>query len=87
MLQGSISISYGVSDQGRATDLRLIEAQPPEFERMVSHVQREIRRRIYRPRLQDGEVVDTPDLVLVHKFFFRQSDLDAAKAKLEGDQG
>ena len=86
MLQGSISISYAVSDQGRATDLRLIEAQPPEFERMISHVQREVRRRVYRPRLQDGEVVDTPDLVLVHKFFFRQSDLDAAKAQPEDDQ-
>jgi hypothetical protein len=53
---------------------------------MISHVQREVRRRVYRPRLQDGEVVDTPDLVLVHKFFFRQSDLDAAKAQPEDDQ-
>jgi hypothetical protein len=87
MLQGSVSIRYGVSDQGRATDLKLIEAQPPEFERMISHVQREIRRRVYRPRLQDGEVVDTSDLILVHKYFFRQSDLDAAKAPLEEDPG
>lgn len=80
MLQGSVSILYEVSDQGRATNLKLIEAQPPEFERMISQVQRELRRRIYRPRLEDGEVVSTPDQMLVHRFFFRQSDLDAVTA-------
>jgi tetratricopeptide (TPR) repeat protein len=83
LLQGNISIRYDVSEQGRATNLKLIEAQPPEFERMISYVQREIRRRIYRPRLEDGDIVSTPDLVLAHKFFFRQSDLDAAKAPPE----
>jgi tetratricopeptide (TPR) repeat protein len=86
MLQGSISLSYTVSTRGRATDLKLIEAQPPEFERMINYVQREVRRRIYRPRLEDGEVATTPDLILVHKFFFRQSDLDAAKAAAEADR-
>jgi tetratricopeptide (TPR) repeat protein len=48
LLQGSISISYTVSIRGRATNLRMIEAQPPEFEKLISLVQREIRRRIYR---------------------------------------
>jgi tetratricopeptide (TPR) repeat protein len=86
LLQGSVSISYEVSDRGRATSLRLIEAQPPEFERMINFVQREVRRRIYRPRLEDGEVVATPDLILVHKFFFRQSDLDAARSAAEADK-
>lgn len=80
LLQGSISIGYEVSTRGRATGLELIEARPPEFERMINYVQRELRRRIFRPRLVDGEVVSTPDLVLVHKYFYRQSDLDAAMA-------
>ena len=83
LLQGRISISYTVSTRGRAANLRLIEAQPPEFENMISLVQREIRRRIYRPRIEDGEVVETPDLILVHKYFYRQSDLDAARAAIE----
>jgi hypothetical protein len=86
LLQGSISISYTVSTRGRASDLRMIEAQPPEFERMISLVQREVRRRIYRPRLEDGEVVETPDLILVHKYFYRQSDLDAARAAIEAER-
>ncbi len=83
LLQGSISISYTVSTRGRATDLKMIEAQPPEFEKMIGLVQREVRRRIYRPRLKEGEVMETPDLILVHKYFYRQSDLDAARAAIE----
>jgi len=85
LLQGSISMTYSVSERGRATDLKLIEARPPEFESMINRVQRELRRRIYRPRLVEGEVVTTPDLTLVHKFFFRQSDLDAALAAAQAD--
>jgi hypothetical protein len=85
LLQGSVSINYTVSTRGRATNLKMIEAQPPEFERMISLVQREVRRRIYRPRLEGGEVVETPDLILVHKYFYRQSDLDAARAAIEAE--
>jgi tetratricopeptide (TPR) repeat protein len=85
LLQGSISISYTVSTRGRAADVRIIEAQPPEFEKMTGHIEREVRRRIYRPRVEDGEVVETPDLILVHKYFYRQSDLDAARAAIEAD--
>lgn len=83
LLQGSISISYEVTIKGRASDLKLIEAQPPEFTKMLNYMQREVRRRIYRPRLEEGEVVNTPDLILVHKFFYSQSDLDAARAAAE----
>jgi len=86
LLQGSITISYGVSSRGRAANIVLTEARPPEFESMISSVAREVRRRIYRPRLVDGEVVDTPGLTLVHKFYYRQSDLDAAKAPIEQDR-
>jgi len=85
LLQGSVSISYTVSTRGRATDVRIIEAQPPEFEKMISHIEREVRQRIYRPRVEDGEIVETPDLILVHRYFYRQSDLDAARAAIEAD--
>ena len=85
LLQGSISMSYTVSTRGRATNIRMIEAQPLEFEKMIGVVQREVRRRIYRPRVEEGDVVETPDLILVHKYFYRQSDLDAARAAIEAD--
>ncbi len=82
LLRGHVTISYEVSTRGRATDIKLVEAVPPEFESMVTHVQREIRRRVYRPRVADGEVVDTPDQLFLHEFFYRPSDLEAAKAAL-----
>jgi len=86
-LQGVVSIKYAVSTRGRATDLKLIEARPAEFEDMATAVQRELRRRIYRPRLRDGEAVTTPDLVLIHKFFYRQADLDAVRNAAAGSGG
>ena len=80
MLQGSVSFSYTVSTRGRAGDLELTDARPADFDRMINNVQREIRRRIYRPRMLDGAVVDTPGQELEHRYYYRQSDLDAARA-------
>jgi tetratricopeptide (TPR) repeat protein len=85
-LQGSVTFSYDVSKRGRVGNVILVDARPPEFERMVSRVQRELRRRVFRPRMVDGETVDTPDLTLEHKFFYRQSDLDALRATKESEE-
>ncbi len=86
LLQGTVAIDYDVSTRGRAANMKLVDAQPPEFERMVNTVQREIRRRIFRPRLEDGAVVATPGLTLTHRFFYRQSDLDALRAEQAAKQ-
>jgi hypothetical protein len=82
LLQGNIVMSYGVSDRGRATDITLIESTPAEFEKMTNYALRELRRRIYRPRFEDGEAVETSDQMLVHTYFYRQSDLDAVRAEV-----
>jgi len=86
LLQGGVTMGYAVSDRGRATDINLVEAQPAEFTKMASAVLRELRRRIYRPRFQDGDPVESPDQILAHKFFYRQSDLDAARAAAEAEK-
>lgn len=83
--QGRVTLSYGVSSRGRATDILLVSVEPPEFEQMATDVEREIGRRIYRPRLQDGELVDTADLTLAHRFYYRQTDLEAARAAAESE--
>ncbi len=80
VLQGTVRMSYDVSTRGRAADVILVEAEPPEFTTMQKFVQREIRRRIFRPRLENAEVVASPDQVLVHTYFYRQSDLDALRS-------
>ena len=83
--RSSCTVSFDVSTRGRAANVKLVEAQPPEFERMISTVQREVRRRIYRPRIEDGQVVATPNITLVHKFFYRQSDLDEIRAEQDAE--
>ena len=87
MLQGTVSFSYEVSDRGRATNLKLIDAQPPEFESMIGFVQREVRRRIFRPRMVEGQIVATPDLIILHRYYYRQADLEAARAAIETTEG
>lgn len=77
MRQGNITIEYAVSARGRAVDLKVIEAQPAEFEEMLRGVGRELRTRVFRPRFVDGEPVMTEGQLAIHKFFYTQADLDA----------
>ena len=86
ILEGSVTMRYDVSVRGRVANLKLVEAVPPEFEGMQKTVQQEMRRRIFRPRFEDGEPVVTPDLVLVHRFSYRQSELDALRKDPEADE-
>ena len=80
LLQGNVTMIYEVSDRGRATAIKLVEAEPAEFTTMTNHANRELRRRIYRPRFAEGEAVTTPDQVLIHNYFYRQTDLDSVRA-------
>ena len=80
LLRGSITMTYDISARGRTTDLKLIEVNPPEFTNMQRTVQRELRRRLFRPRFENAVPVATPDQTLAHTFYYRQSDLDAIRA-------
>ena len=77
--QGTITVSYSITERGRVTDLQLVEQQPDVFVDLQRNVIREVRRRIFRPRFEDGEPMATPGQVLVHTFYYRQSDFDAAR--------
>ncbi len=77
LLQGTVTMKYDISSRGRAENLKIVEAHPSEFVDMQRLLQRELRRRVYRPRYEDAEPVTTKDQILVHKFFYRQADLDA----------
>lgn len=78
--QGSITLRYDVSSRGRPVNLKIVEAQPQEFVDMHRKVQRELRRRIYRPRYTADGPVATEDLVINHKYFFQQAELEALRA-------
>lgn len=77
--KGSVTFTHGISKRGMVTDVRLVEANPPEFVDMQTSVQREMRRRIYRPVYRDGEPIAVDKQVFVHSYWYRQSDLDALR--------
>ena len=74
-LSGSIRVDYTVSRRGRVRNIRT-EATPPQFTDMQRIVHRELRQRIFRPMIVDGQPAESNDLIFEHKFFYRQSDLD-----------
>ncbi len=82
IMEGNITMSYSISERGRVTDLKLIEQRPSAFVEFHTSAQRLVRRMLFRPRFEDGEAVRTEGQVLVHTFYYRQSDLDAASRAL-----
>jgi tetratricopeptide (TPR) repeat protein len=87
LLSGKIVVEYEVSAKGRVRNLRT-GASPPEFIEMQRMVHREIRSRLFRPRLVDAEPVASKNLIFEHEFNYFQSDLDAIKESLaEAEEG
>jgi hypothetical protein len=72
---GTISYGFTVNAAGKAVDVFHIETQPPEFHDMSDRVRRNLRRLVYRPRLEDGTIVDTPETTYTHEFFYRPGDI------------
>jgi tetratricopeptide (TPR) repeat protein len=75
LLEGKVVTKFTVDTRGRARDYEIIEADPAGLEEMERDVLREMRRLVYRPRMEGGEVVDTNDLIYTHEFFYREKDL------------
>jgi len=76
--QGKIVTKFMVTTRGRARNFEIIESHPPGLADMEKTVLREMRRLIYRPRLEDREVVTTQNMTYTHEFFYRESDLQPA---------
>lgn len=74
--EGSITFSYDVSDRGRVENFRVIEANPAEFYDMSRNVYRDLRSRLYRPRIYNGRPVATEGITTTHEFLYKQSDLN-----------
>jgi hypothetical protein len=78
---GTISYGFTVNAAGKAVDVFHVETQPPEFQDMSDRVRRNLRRLVYRPRLEDGTIVDTPETTYTHEFFYRPGDLPTKSSK------
>jgi tetratricopeptide (TPR) repeat protein len=73
---GKIVFDYSVSSRGLTTDIAMVEAEPAGFEDMERSVLNNLRAMVHRPRLVEGDAVQTDDLTFTHRFFYRQSDLE-----------
>jgi hypothetical protein len=80
---GTISYGFTVNTAGRAVDIYHIETQPPEFVDMSNRVRRNLRQLVYRPRLEDGTMVDTPEVTYTHEFFYRPEDIPGEPSEEE----
>jgi hypothetical protein len=80
---GSVSFGFTIDSSGRPTNIMHIETLPPEFEEMRDRVGRNIRHLVYRPRIVDGKMVETPEMTYVHEFFYRPGDIPQPPAPEE----
>lgn len=84
-LQGSVTLSFSVTNRGRVIDVEPVEVVPGEFTDMEKLVHREIRSRLYRPRFEDAEPVKTTNQVFTHLFYYKLSDLEERREEAAGN--
>ena len=76
---GTMTFSYVVNPNGRVVNLQLLETRPAELIEFGKVAGRSLRRMAYRPRVADGKLVATKDVVYTHDFFYRPSDLPSRR--------
>jgi tetratricopeptide (TPR) repeat protein len=72
---GTIVVGYNVSRRGETRQIGVIDANPRGLDEMEYSVKREVRRMLHRPRMADGETVETLNQSYVHEFYYRPSEL------------
>lgn len=84
-LTGTAVYEYAVSIRGLPVNIRLVESDPPGLNDMYQSVARDVRRLVYRPRLEDGEVITSEGVTYTHTFYYREADLpeDVATARAD----
>ena len=73
--QGKVVAKFKINTHGRAKNFEIIEVHPAGLEEMEQAVLKEMRRLVYRPRLENREAVETENMTYTHEFFYRESDL------------
>ena len=79
---GVVNVYYVVTGRGRAR-VEKTTTEPAEFTDMQRMVEREVRRRMYRPTINEGTVVVSGPLVFRHEFTYSRSELEDLRAKNE----
>ncbi len=82
---GVVNVYYMVSQRGRAR-VEKTTIEPGEFTNMARFVEREVKRRTYRPMFSEGTVADSGPLIFRHEFRYSKSELDDILATDESDE-
>ncbi|MCH9693387.1 MAG: tetratricopeptide repeat protein [Gammaproteobacteria bacterium] len=75
---GKIEVTYTVTTRGHVRDLET-RANPPEFTDMQTVVHREFRRRVFRPQIVNGKIVEATERTFTHSFSYLQADLESLR--------
>jgi tetratricopeptide (TPR) repeat protein len=73
--RGKVVTKFMVNTRGRVKNLEVIEMYPLGLTNIRQVVLKEMKRLIYRPRLENRRLVNTENMTYTHEFFYRQSDL------------
>ncbi len=84
-LQGSVTVSFSVTNRGRVIEMEPVEVVPAEFTDMQKLVHREVRGRLYRPRFEDAKPVKITNEVFTHLFYYKLSDLEERREAAAGN--
>jgi tetratricopeptide (TPR) repeat protein len=77
---GSVTVAFQVTQKGRVRIENTV-SDPPEFTDMQRMAQREVKGRVYRPKIADGESVSSDTQTFRHEFRYRRSELEELREK------
>ena len=80
-LDGEIVMEFTVNNRGRTQDLRVVEADPPNFSHMERRVRNAVKEFVYRPRHVEGMAAATRNQQYRVRYFYRPSEYRASIAK------
>jgi len=72
--RGSITAEFDVTQSGKIVNVKVIEAQPPGHTNIEKLLVDELKYVMHRPRMEDGEPVDTRGMIFVYDYFYKNSD-------------
>lgn len=68
--EGYVVVGYSIDERGRAQDIEVIEAEPPDFGRMETHVTTILKKSVYRPAYRGGQPRAVANQRYRHDYFY-----------------
>jgi len=72
---------FTVNIRGRAQDVEIVDADPPDFDRMEWRLRAALKSFVYRPRFVAGEAVETANYRYRLDYFYLPAEYQASRSK------